>query len=184
MVKLNKKAMEMSLNLIIMLIIGMVILGLVIGFVNSLVNKGTQNFNRQLDDNEKYQLTEVAKCAENLCIKPSPTVTVKRGSDNPIYIKVRGFNGEVKCLAGTNLYGSTACDAGNLALTVVDSSGNAITGTTKLVGPLLNAPDGKEDAQRFIFTTEISPGTYFATLTLTPGTSTTPETKAFTIVVE
>ncbi len=188
MVKINKKGMEMSLNLIIMLIIGMVVLGLVIGFVNSLVNKGTDSFNKELAKNEQAELEQIKLCSENLCISPYPTLTVKKGNDNPVYIKVRGYEGPITCKAGSNLVSSTSCEKGNLNLVIVDSGGTDVTsGMFALRGQLITAEEGGEDAQRFILTTSTAlPGTYFATLTLNNQVTgdATPVTKAITIIVE
>lgn len=187
MVKLNKKAMEMSLNLIIMLIIGMVILGLVIGFVNSLVGKGTESFNKELAKNEQAELDQIKNCPDNLCISPYPTLTVKKGKDNPVYIKVRGYDGEIECTAGTQIYGTNACTKGSLVLTVVNSDGTAVSGTDpfSLRGQRILVAAGGEDAQRLVLTTTLNPGTYFGVLSLKTADSASVEvTKAITINVE
>ena len=178
----------MSLNLIIMLIIGMVVLGLVIGFVNSLVGKGTESFNKELAKNEQAELDQIKLCSENLCISPYPTLTVKKGTDNPVYIKIRGFEGPTECKAGSNLVDSTTCENGNLNLVIVESDGDQVTsGMFALRGQLIKVAEGGEDAQRFILTTTTAPpGTYFATLTLENEVTgdVTPVTKAITIIVE
>jgi len=183
----GKKGMEMSLNLIIMLIIGMVVLGLVIGFVNSLVNKGTDSFNKELAKNEQAELEQIKLCSENLCISPYPTLTIKKGNDNPVYIKVRGYDGEIECAAGSQIYGADNCVKGSLILTIVNDDGTQVSGTDpfSLRGQRIMVAAGEEDAQRFVLTTTLNPGTYFGVLALkTEDTNSEEVSKAITIIVE
>ena len=130
MVLRNKKkaAIEMSLNLIIMLIIGMVILGLVIGFVNSLVGKGTQSFDRQLNENEKVQLDNVKSSSDNLAINPYPSIKIKKGSNENVFIKVRAYKDDISISPGSLTSSTTG-----LVLSVVkdtSSTGTSSTGTS------------------------------------------------------
>lgn len=162
----NKKgAVELSLNLIIMLIIGMVVLGLVIGFVNSLVSKGTESFDKQLGDNEKLKLEEVSRCSENLCIIPEPSVGIKKGETQNVFIKVRAFVEDVNCGAG-ELNGK-AC---GVSYEILDDEGTDVSGDNYilLVGPGFTAPDGSEDSKMYSLkadkTTPV--GTYYLTLKL------------------
>ena len=174
----NKKgAVEMSLNLIIMLIIGMVVLGLVIGFVNSLVNKGTESFDKQLGDNEKLKLDEVKNCPDNLCVNPSPSVSVKKGGKTNIFIKVRAVNPPpttgftIEVGPGALDYDTTA----GLTYRVIDDEGNDICGTSGcsassapiiLSGPGFKLNSGSEDAQMYTLkvTGDVVIGTYYLTL--------------------
>jgi hypothetical protein len=163
MVLKNKKkgGVELSLNLIIMLIIGMVVLGLVIGFVSSLVNKGTEGFDKQLGDNEKIKLEEVSKCGKNLCVVPDPSLTIKKGGKENIFIGVRAFSED-----------PIICDVGDLEGCVVsyvvqandDGDADHIT----LAGPGFNADVGRSDAQMYTLKAgdETLVGTYYLTLKL------------------
>lgn len=174
MKKQNKKAaVEMSLNLIIMLIIGMVVLGLIIGFVNSLVNKGTESFDKQLGDNEKLKLEEIKNCADNLCINPSPSTSVKLGSETNLFIKVRAYSEDVDCGPGELM--TQSCF---VTYNVVDADGNDASNQLLLKGPGFSAKGGLEDAQMYSLSTGegAALGTYYLTLGLY-GSADSPETK-------
>jgi hypothetical protein len=189
MKKMQKKAaVEMSLNLIIMLIIGIVVLGLVIGFVNNLVNQGQATYETQLSDNERLKLDEVSRCSDNLCIIPDPSIALTKGEQSNIFVKVRGFAGEISCTAGP----LQACDT--VKYTVVDNAGAAATAQFTLSGPGFEAPEGTQDAKMYTLTatSTVPLGTYYLTLMAYPditdpvnpvrGTNTV--TKTLTIQVE
>jgi hypothetical protein len=167
MVRISSKrgAVELSLNLIIMLIIGMVVLGLVIGFVNSLVSKGTDSFDRQLGDNEKLKLEEVSRCSENLCIIPEPSIMLKKGETQNVFLKVRAFISDIDCGAGE--LNDKSCD---VSYEILDDEGTDVTGDSyiSLVGPGFSAPDGSDDSKMYSLkadkTTPV--GTYYLTLKL------------------
>ena len=172
MIKKSNKigAVELSLNLIIMLIIGMVVLGLVIGFVNSLVGKGTESFDKQLGDNEKLKLEDVKACADNLCVNPSPSVSVKKGGDVNLFIKVRAYlNEEINCEPGELEQGC------QVSYTVTpDEDGGDISGIT-VTGPGFSAVEGTEDAKmyRLKASTDTAIGIYYLTIKLLEDTSKT-----------
>lgn len=177
----NKKgAVELSLNLIIMLIIGMVVLGLVIGFVTKLVNQGTAGFDTQLGDNEKLKLEEVKSCSDNLCVIPSPSITIQKGAKSNVFIKVRAFVGNIDCGAG-EIEGCT-----DLEYEVLDSEGQTSTDSMKLLGPGILANEGTEDAQMYTLnvdkTAEI--GTYYLKFSLYPTDDENKVSKTITINVE
>ncbi len=162
MVKLNNKkgAIEMSLNLIIMLIIGMVVLGLVIGFVNSLVSKGTDSFDKQLGDNEKLKLDEVKACPENLCVNPYPAITIKKGDDTNMFIKVRAFSEEISCPAGE--LNDKNCQ---VTYEVLDNNGDLVPEALIIVGQGFSGKDGDDTAGMYSLkaTTDSTIGTYYLT---------------------
>jgi hypothetical protein len=170
----KKGAVELSLNLIIMLIIGMVVLGLVIGFVNSLVSRGTENFNKQLGDNEKLKLDEVKSCSGNLCTNPDVSTKIKKGAEQNLFIKVRAYKTDISCPTGL----LSGCDL-DYSVTA-DEQGNNANGIT-ISGPGLNAPEGDEDAQRYFLRVakDVEVGIYYLTLSLYAETS-----KTITIEVE
>ena len=173
-------AVELSLNLIIMLIIGMVVLGLVIGFVNGLVNKGTESFDKQLGDNEKLKLDDVKTCPDNLCINPSPSLSLKKGSKTNIFIKVRAFGDEIDCNAGE----LNSCGDTMITYEVLDEDGNPDTESLLVTGPGFKAKNGGEDAQMYTLKTTDSTniGTYYLTFKLYKGTD-NEETKTITVQV-
>jgi hypothetical protein len=175
----KKGAVEMSLNLIIMLIIGMVVLGLVIGFVNSLVNKGTEGFDKQIGDNEALKLEKVRSSSENLAVEPNPSISVKKGSKTNIFVKIRGYAEEIECNPG-NL------DTCSLFIyEVIDSEGNDATGDLVLSGPGFTASQGSEDAKMYTLSTgEASViGTYYLTLKLYPEDDVNELAKTLTVTV-
>ncbi len=171
----RKGAVEMSLNLIIMLIIGIVVLGLVIGFVNSLVNKGKGTFENQIGEQDQLKLDEVSNCKDNLCILPKPTVTVRKGEQNKVYIKVRNVGDtNMNCNPGlllpegdcrinvfiisgsepnTNLFASTAGDNAKFTL---EGQG------------FVALQSGTEASRMYTINpgTSVLPGTYYVTIGL------------------
>ncbi len=182
MVKINQKkaAVELSLNLIIMLIIGMVVLGLVIGFVNSLVNKGTESFDKQLGDNEKLKLDEVRACADNLCVNPSPSLSLKLGTKTNMFIKVRAF-GENPIVCGPGDLNNGGCE---VIYEVIDNDGPR-ENVLILAGPGFNAKDGGEDAQMYSLSAtgdEATIGTYYLTIKNYAGTD-NEVTKTITVEI-
>jgi len=174
----KKGSIELSLNLIIMLIIGMVVLGLVIGFVNSLVNKGTESFDKQLGDNEKLKIEEVKTCPDNLCINPYPSITLKKGDKTNVFIKVRAFADEISCTAGD------LNNCGVVSYDVVDEEGTS-SDALLLTGPGFIANDGGDDSKMFTLKTQDTAivGTYYLVMKIYPD-SDNEETKTVTIEVE
>lgn len=162
----NKKgAVEMSLNLIIMLIIGMVVLGLVIGFVNSLVNKGTEGFDKQIGDNEALKLEKVRSSSENLAVEPNPSISVKKGSKTNIFMKVRAYGPEpIECNPGL-------LESCGVKYTVVGEDGTNAEGKLTLSGPGFDAKDGSEDSQMYTLkpSADADIGTYYVTVKLYEG---------------
>lgn len=196
MIKLKSKkaAVEMSLNLIIMLIIGIVVLGLVIGFVNNLVNQGKETYTSQLNDNEKLKLEEVARCSENLCLLPDPSINIKKGERVNVFINVRAFDKALECDPG-NL---NKCKTGKssydyVVYSVSDDNGNDIIpngcydnngapvgcgASTNydyfiLSGPGFGASVGEQDAKMYSLTADSATpiGTYYLTITTYPSTT-------------
>jgi hypothetical protein len=165
--KNNKGAIEMSLNLIIMLIIGMVVLGLVISFVNSLVNKGTEGYDKQLGDNEKLKLEEVKNSDENLAVSPSPSLTVKKGDKVNIFIKVRAFAEDIDCNPGD----LRNCD--KVIYIIQDENGEKISDSFILTGPGFLATNGNEDAKMYTLkpSSDVAIGTYYLSIILYPETN-------------
>jgi len=164
--KQKKGAVELSLNLIIMLIIGMVVLGLVIGFVNSLVNQGTKSFETQLGDNEKLKLEEVARCSDNLCMIPDPSIKVLKGGKQNVFIKVRAFASAIDCKAGP--LADASCE---VKFELVDQEGTNQDSAINLAGPGFKALEGEESAQMYTLKVEkdTAIGTYYLTLKLYDG---------------
>mgnify|MGYP006271495115 CR=1 FL=1 len=188
MVKQKKAAVEMSLNLIIMLIIGIVVLGLVIGFVNNLVSQGEETYTSQLNDNEQLKLEEVSRCPENLCMIPSPGITLSKGDTENVFLKVRAFDtdisvtaGPLPIVSGSDPVGYEVIDSSGTALTSAPGSGDAIF----LAGPGFNAVSGESDAKMYALNIEngVPIGTYYLTLSLYPTTPNEVET-TLTINVE
>lgn len=188
MVKINKKAMEMSLNLIIMLIIGMVVLGLVIGFVNSLVNKGSENFNRQLNANEQYELDAIKSCPDNLCISPVK-IEVQRGKKTSVFIKVRAYEDSMAQPAGQMAYltsASTTAKTLGYIVTPSDSSADAAMTAGSAITFPFSGPGftttvvGDELAQAYTLTVPgaTKPGIYY--LSVYHGTV---EAKTVTLII-
>ena len=167
----NKKgAVELSLNLIIMLIIGMVVLGLVISFVTSLVSKGVDSFDNQIGDNEKLKLEGVRNCPENLCVAPSPTISVKKGEKTNIFIKVRAYNGPIDCPPG-EINGQCVSTDGTLMYSLYEEDGTEYdAGHTllTLAGPGLTAEEGKEDSKMYTLKADgtVPQGTYYLKMEL------------------
>lgn len=160
-----KGAVELSLNLIIMLIIGMVVLGLVIAFVNNLIGQGSESFEKQLGDNDKLRLEDVKSCSDNLCVNPFPTLKVKMGDEESVYIKTRAFGELIECHAGE--LNNANC---KLTYSIVEEDGTS-TDKIKLGGPQLKAVQGEEDAQMYILkTNDATLGRYYLTLDLYKGT--------------
>lgn len=159
--KQKKGAVELSLNLIIMLIIGMVVLGLIIGFVSQLVSKGTAGFDSQLGDNEKLKLQDIEdNCPDNLCINPSPSITVKKGQKENVYIKLRAVTKNITLEPGSLTSGS----AGDLVFELKDSDGEKATGVT-LAGPGFDLKSGEEEAKMYTLRADgAEVGTYYLKL--------------------
>jgi len=181
--KQKKGAVELSLNLIIMLIIGMVVLGLVIGFVNSLVNQGTQSFETQLGDNEKLKLEEVARCSDNLCMIPDPSIRVLKGGKQNVFIKVRAFAGDI----GGDCPGNIRdCTGLGYSIKANDATSTGDADTITLSGPGFNIKNGKDEAQMYTLNVadEVSVGTYYLTMRLYDGDSENEVTKTITLEVE
>ena len=85
--KKNKKAVEMSLNLIIMLIIGLTILGLIIGLVISKKSNAEEIFQQgldALDTHTKERLEEES----GVFVLSTPKVKVRKGDRKILYAKV------------------------------------------------------------------------------------------------
>jgi len=155
--KSKKGAVEMSISLIIMLIIGMVVLGLIIGFVNSLVSKGTSNFDKQLGDNEKLKLDKIKNCPDVFCIDPNPSITVKKGSKTNIFMKIRNVGtGELTIDAGD---GTSSLIQGEVS---ADDSAN--TGIFIVSGPGFSAMSAGAESSK-MYTLKVDPltplGTYY-----------------------
>ena len=182
MVKINKKAMEMSLNLIIMLIIGMVILGLVIGFVNSMVGKGTEQFEGRLNEEQNYKLEEVRNCAENFCVAPV-SVTIKKGEKGVVFVKMRNTG------TSTTAYSQ---GAGGLASgTTLKASATSKDGGTSIspitvISPAFSIAAGSDTALMVTLsvsnTAEI--GTYFVTFEYDSNGASNFEKKSITVTVK
>lgn len=178
----NKRgAVEMSLNLIIMLIIGMVVLGLVIGFVNSLVNKGTEGFDKQIGDNEALKLEKVRSSSENLAVEPNPSLSVKKGSKTNIFVKVRAYADEIACTPGDL---AEKCN-GVVTYEVLNSDGEVSQADLVLTGPGFKASQGGEDSQMYTLKTGDSAvlGTYYMILKLYPGDDVNEMSKTLTVTV-
>ncbi len=180
----KKGAVELSLNLIIMLIIGMVVLGLVIGFVNSLVGRGAETFNSQMGDNEKLKLDDVRSCPGNLCVNPTPSINIKKGGNENVFIKVRVFQGSdaMSCKAGE----LNSCNDEKVSYEVVDSVGDPIDNALTLVGPGFQAKVGDEDAQMYTLKAdkkEAQIGTYYLSIHLFPNDEEHKETVTITVNV-
>lgn len=164
--KLKSKsgAIEMSLNLIIMLIIGMVVLGLVIGFVNSLVNRGTETFENQIGEQDQLKLDEVSNCRDNLCILPKPTLTLQKGQQSKMYVKVRNTGTEqVSCSPGPIV----SCADTVLRVDLVDSQGVAVPESEyTIVGQGFNLESGGEASRMYVIEAAdtLAVGTYFMTI--------------------
>lgn len=187
MVKKNQKkaGVEMSLNLIILLIIGMVVLGLVIGFVSKLVNDSKAKFDTEISKNDQVELDAIAGCPDNLCISPSPTITVVKGKKTNIFIKVRAFSDEINCDPGA--LGADFCK--DLTFEVKEEDGESITTVSTpfaITGPGLSTNVGEENSQMYTLKADssLSLGTYFVTFTLTPGIGEEKATKTVTIIVK
>ena len=90
MVKIYKKSMELSLNLIIFLVIGLTVLGLVISFVTGFLGDASKSFSGQLGEDDKNKLDQVLNENGNLVIQPT-TTNLKKGDSDPtkVYMKVR-----------------------------------------------------------------------------------------------
>ncbi|MFW5704759.1 MAG: hypothetical protein ACOCXG_02850 [Nanoarchaeota archaeon] len=166
--KQRKGAVEMSLNLIIMLIIGMVVLGLIIGFVSQLVSRGTEGFDKQLGDNEKLKLEEVGRCPDNLCINPSPSISVDKGGKTNIFIKVRGYS--TGGFSGDNAVQPGMLEnEGTLTLTVsaLDTAISTNPGVS-IAGPGFDVAEGDDQAQMYTLNVakSVPVGTYYLKLTL------------------
>ena len=86
----NKKAMEMSLNLIIMLIIGMVIMGLVIGFVTDMVGKGSRSFDTELSKAEEQEQQRVENMPGYFAAGPS-ILKITPGSSKKVFVKINNI---------------------------------------------------------------------------------------------
>lgn len=168
----NKKgAVELSLNLIIMLIIGMVVLGLVISFVTKLVGAGVDSFDNQIGDNEKLKLDGVRNCPENLCIAPSPTITVKKGEKTNVFIKVRAYNGIINCPPGEINNNCAGNGEGDLMYSLYEEDGTEYDASHTLLtlaGPGLTAEEGAEDAKMYTLKADgtVPQGIYYMKLEL------------------
>ena len=160
----NKKAgMELSLNLIIMLIIGMVVLGLVIGFVNSMVSDSTASFKDKVGDDDKLKLEALMNCGDALCVDPSPSITVQRGKDKKIYLKIRNTEESASgnyydsCTPG-NLIGKTGC---NLGIDFMDNAGAISNPEVSLTGPgFIGVEVGGEVSKLYYLNVNEDRGTY------------------------
>ena len=86
-IKKNKKAIEMSLNLIIMLIIGLTLLGLILALITSKIgeaNQDTQKLLEQLDN----KLVERLKEKPGNFVLSTNKLTIGKGKKKLIYMKV------------------------------------------------------------------------------------------------
>lgn len=191
MVKMNKKGIEMSINIIVMLVIGLTILGLVIGFVQGMFSDLDENIGGYQSEQDLQMLDRVKSCKDNPCVLPSPTITVGVGDTKNIFIKVRSATSEgVDVSAGplaffnslaltldntgvpqTNEYFSSGKE---LSFQLVDSQGAIQEGGTSatakynVYGSGFSVSQGEEDSQMYILDAgTLSVGTYFATLRLT-----------------
>ena len=172
---LNKKSMEMSLNLIIFLIIGLTVLGLVIGFVTGFMGDATSNFEDQIGADDAIQLEQILNEPGTFVVSPR-SLTVQKGDDSPrlIYVKVRNpstgnivIDSQVKDAysATSNLKGSVSAGRG------VD--GGAFADFEIFSQPATLSGGEQQSFGLQVYTTSSAQiGTYYLTLDLCTGTIT------------
>ena len=174
---LNKKSMEMSLNLIIFLIIGLTVLGLVIGFVTGFMGDATSSFEDQIGADDAIQLEQILNEPGTFVVSPR-SLTVQKGDDNPrlIYVKVRNP------IAGTMTIGSIVTDdyddsdlrgelePGRGVIVLDDTTGQLDTGETHFEifsQPMVLNGGEQESFGLQVYTTQNTEiGTYYLTLFL------------------
>ncbi|MEC8221257.1 MAG: hypothetical protein VX028_04225 [Nanoarchaeota archaeon] len=84
----SKKAIEMSINIIVMLVIGLTVLGLVIGFVTNLLNNASSGFDDRLSAAEDAERQVALDAAGVFAVNPT-SVTVNRGDTRRVFVKFK-----------------------------------------------------------------------------------------------
>ena len=170
---LNKKSMEMSLNLIIFLIIGLTVLGLVIGFVTGFMGDATSNFEDQIGADDAIQLEQILNEPGTFVVSPR-SLTVQKGDDSPrlIYVKVRNPSEEnividsvVNDDYSANSYLKGSVSAGRGVDTATFSDFEIFSQPATLSGG-----EQQSFGLQVYTTAETEIGTYYLTLTLCTGT--------------
>ncbi len=166
----SKKAIEMSINIIVMLVIGLTVLGLVIGFVTNLLNNASSGFDDRLSAAEDAE-RQVALDAPGVFAVNPTSVTINRGDQRRVFVKFKntnatgdltisnpthgalaGINGELKfeltnivgnCAAVTASYSDTAEDKARVrgAGTVISSGDEQVIPVVVIVPNECNADD-------------------------------------------
>ena len=166
--KKSKKAIELSLNLIVMLIIGLVILGLIIGFVTNFLGQAESKFTGTLSDDDQTELDKIRNKAGNFVISPA-TLRVELGEEtkSKLYIKLRN--------PGTQDFEFTPTDGliedvGDVRVEISAGRGGDDSGTLpEFYGPPIKLGGGETEAYALevVAPPGTQTGTYYATFTVT-----------------
>ena len=170
---LNKKSMEMSLNLIIFLIIGLTVLGLVIGFVTGFMGDATSNFEDQIGADDAIQLEQILNEPGTFVVSPR-SLTVQKGDDSPrlIYVKVRNPSNNPITIGSTVIGTYTNSKLkGSLAAGRDVTPSPPITHFEIFSQPATLSGGEQQSFGLQVYTTAATEiGTYYLTLTLCTGT--------------
>lgn len=144
----SKKAIEMSINIIVMLVIGLTVLGLVIGFVTNLLNNASSGFDDRLSAAEDAERQVALDASGVFAVNPT-SVTVNRGDTRRVFVKFKNT------AASSDLTIPSIVSGNSTNLT---ADGNIVYGMTNIIGNCYNSETGSITAEVRSAGTVISPG--------------------------
>ena len=169
MVKLNKskKAMEMSINLIIMLVIGLTIMGLIISFVTSFLGDAEDSFASKLSEDHKTNIESVKRLNGNFEFLDTTVILTKGKTEKKkIYVKFR--NPTTSPLPNLFDGGDIVDASGNFFASITYAGTETVSGIT-IYGPPISLNEGENAGfplqVQIDKTTEV--GSYFIKFTAT-----------------
>ncbi len=126
----SKKAIEMSINIIVMLVIGLTVLGLVIGFVTNLLNNASSGFDDRLSAAEDAERQVALDAAGVFAVNPT-SVTVNRGDTRRVFVKFKNTNASSDLTIGGAAKGTIEASDGNgvMKYSMTDIIGTCSTNT-------------------------------------------------------
>lgn len=166
MVQFNsKKAMEMSVNIIVMLVIGLTILGLVISFVTNFLGSAEDQFVGSLSDDDRTKLEQVERQGGNFAFL-SGTLNVQKESDqrSKLYMKIRNPTDTEFVFDGGELL-----ESGDLSVSF--SYGAGVSGNQGedpvVFAPAISLQNGEVGAfpLEVVAGVDVTPGVYYGAFT-------------------
>lgn len=103
----SKKAIEMSINIIVMLVIGLTVLGLVIGFVTNLLNNASSGFDDRLSAAEDAERQVALDASGVFAVNPT-SVTVNRGDTRRVFVKFKNTDASSNLNISSGVSGTIA----------------------------------------------------------------------------